>query len=141
MIILDTSVVSLYLRRAPKPEPPHPAARGLDRLLDSAETLAIPGTVFQEALSGLRSEAQFQRLRDYLLGGFRLILAEIRDHLSAAQIFNRCRSQGVAASAGDCLIAAQTIHADGELFTVDRDFFRMARHCDLKLLNWEGQAS
>jgi predicted nucleic acid-binding protein len=95
--------------------------------------LAIPGVVFQEILSGVRDQHQFDHLR-HTLDGFPRILAEERDHLEAARLLNLLRRRGITASSLDALIAAMTILRDGSLFTVDRDFESFSRLASLKLL-------
>ncbi len=95
--------------------------------------LAVPGIVLQEVLSGVRTEAQFFRLRN-LLEAFPILVAEQRDHVAAARIANACRRKGVTTSAVDCLISALATERDAPLLTLDEDFARIARHSDLKLL-------
>ncbi len=100
-------------------------------------TLAIPGIVFQELLSGIRSPSEFERLRA-IVEGFPVLTATLADHLSAAEIANACRAKGIAASAVDCLISAQAISAGFFLFTFDRDFSRIASCCSLVLWSTAG---
>ena len=93
----------------------------------------VPGIVLQELLSGTRSSVQRRRLEE-ILEGFEVRTASIEDHRLAATIRDDCRRSGVAAAAVDCLIAAQTIRADAHLFTLDRDFDRIAAISSLRLL-------
>jgi predicted nucleic acid-binding protein len=104
----------------------------LTRLIEEDSPLAIPGIVFQELLSGVRTTDEFRRLEG-LLEGFPLLEATRADHRAAAQISNSSRRKGIAAATVDCLIAAQCIGVAGQLFTLDRDFEALAPHCDLKL--------
>lgn len=131
MIVLDTSVLSVVLRRG-APGQHQPITDEYARLVEQDAPLCVPGAVLQEVLSGIRSEAQFQKLRGGLKG-FPILLAGEADHVLAAQINNACRRHGIAASSVDCLIAALTIGQNGEFWTLDQDFQRMARCCDLKL--------
>ena len=133
MIVLDTSVLSAVYRRSPAPVRPAPAVRRFVELVRSDAPMAIPGVVLQEILSGVKTEAQFRRLDD-LLSGFPLLLANRQTHVLAAEVRNLCRARGVAGATIDCLIAAQTLQADAELMTLDKDFVRIARHTALKLL-------
>lgn len=132
MILLDTSVLSRVLRRRPSPKP-DPIAGHLERLLVENTAVAVPGIVVQEILSGIRSPQQFTALRRRLQP-FPIILASTDDHFEAARIVNQCRSGGFAAGSIDALIAALAIRRDAELFSLDRDFFRMAGFVPLKLL-------
>jgi predicted nucleic acid-binding protein len=131
VIVVDTSVLSLAFRRSSSRDP-HPAARELRRLVLADENVVLPGIVLQEILSGMRSEAGLTRLLSDL-EGFPLLLATAEDHVLSARIRNGAIAAGIAASAVDALIAAQTISARGRLFTLDEDFSRIAASCDLEL--------
>ena len=50
------------------------------------------GPIRQELLSGIREEAQFRRLRDYLRA-FRDHSLEAADYEEAAHMSNRCRAR------------------------------------------------
>lgn len=133
MILLDTSILSLAYRRKYRHDEEKPwAVKILHRVIEDDEPVAIPGIVFQEFLSGVREEAQFQKLLE-LAQGFAIILATEQHHLEAARIANACRRAGVITSATDCLIAAIAIEQQAHLFTTDQDFVYMARHCSLRL--------
>jgi predicted nucleic acid-binding protein len=133
VIVLDTSVLSRVLGRSPRlvgRETPEEAVfRGI---VSRGMEFRVPGVVLQEFLTGARSPEQAARLRG-LAEHLPIDLATADDHRSAAAISNECRWNGVATDLADCLIAAQTIRLRGALFTLDRDFDRMASCCDLKL--------
>lgn len=95
--------------------------------------MLVPGIVLQELLSGARSPAERRRLEE-VLEGFEVRTASVEDHRLAATIRDDCRQRGVAAAAIDCLITAQVIRADARLFTLDRDFDRIAAVSTLHLL-------
>jgi len=101
--------------------------------VENQAPLALPGVVFQEVLSGVRDDIQFQRLR-HAIEGFPLILAEQADHLEAARLLNTLRRQGMVASTIDALIAATAIRREALLFTTDRDFEQIASLTPLKIL-------
>lgn len=133
MILLDTSVLSLALRRRQRPEGEsrRPAA-ALVRMVMEDWQLAIPGIVVQELLSGVRTPAEVERLEE-ALAGFPVVLADHDDHLRAARIANQCRAAGITASSIDCLIAALALGRQAELFTTDGDFADIAACCELRL--------
>lgn len=133
MIILDTSVLSLALRRRVVGDAEQAPAVMLRRMIDNDWPLAVPGIVLQELLSGVRTKRQFRTIRGHL-EGFRILLAAENDHLQAADISNACRTAGISCSTVDALIAAQTIAADGQLFTTDKDFKKMTPCCGLELI-------
>jgi len=132
VIVLDTSVLSAAFRRRRQSGAEARAVEALRRLLSADAPLAVPGIVLQELLAGVRTEEQFVRLRT-LLEPFPLILAERHHHVRAARIANTCRRSGISTSTIDCLIAAIATEHDAPLFTLDRDFARIAPHCSLKL--------
>ncbi len=132
MILVDTCVWSKVLRRPREGEESSAEAQVLRRLIEADEEIGLPGIVLQEILSGLRDQAQFERLLIYL-DSFPLILASRRTHIEAARIANACRRKGITTSTVDCLIAASAIEHDARLLTTDQDFTAMARHIDLKL--------
>lgn len=131
MILLDTSALSLIFRRKTEPaENAHAAA--FRRLLRKKEPLGVPGIVVQEILSGIKSPIQHTALRRDL-EGLAYYLATLDDHYRAAELFNHCRSRGIAPSTVDCLVAATCIGHRALLWAQDRDFERIAQFSSLKL--------
>jgi len=113
MVLVDTPVWLLALRR--KPEQLNPRERQITAAL--AELIRegrvqLLGPVRQELLSGIREEAQFHKLRDYLRA-FPEHSLEAEDYEEAAHMNNRCRTRGIAGSAIDFLICAPLIAATG----------------------------
>jgi predicted nucleic acid-binding protein len=133
MIVVDTSVLSGVFRRRPNGHPRDQATEQFIALTTADAPIAIPGIVVQELLSGVRTSEAFHQL-DAALSGFRLLLASRATHRLGATIRNQCRRAGIAAATTDCLIAAHAVEHDAALFTVDQDFQRMAKHCELRLL-------
>jgi predicted nucleic acid-binding protein len=131
MIFVDTSVWSVAFRRKQESADIH-IINQLKNLIEKDESLIVSGIVFQELLSGLKEESQFNRMYQ-LITGFTILLANESQHKLAAQISNNCRRNGVATSTSDCLIAAMTIGYNSQLLTIDKDFTYMAAYCDLKL--------
>jgi len=132
VIVVDTSVWSLALRRPRDPDAPPHAARLLRSLVEDGQPVMLPGIVKQELLSGLRHEPQFRRLLA-ALEPFPLLLAGDADHVDAARIVNTCRAHGVQAGTVDALIVALTARVDGILLTTDRDFQNIHAHCEFNL--------
>ena len=122
MVLVDTSVWSLALRRKPGDLNAH------ERRLSTALTeliregrVQIVGVIRQELLSGIREAEKFEKLRDYLRA-FDEPLLEIADYETAAEAHNRCRSSGITGSAIDFLICAVVLRREWQVFTVDSDF-------------------
>jgi len=131
VILLDTPVLSEAFRRHRR-EGPSPTANQLTRLIRNRVDKAVPAIVMQELLTGVQGPARFDVLRRDIeaLG---VIPATCEDHALAAQLVTRCRARGVTATSVDCLIAAQAVGMHARLYTLDRDFDRIASVCGLSL--------
>jgi len=133
MVLVDTSVWSVALRRqAGQLTAGERAVREeLAELIREGRARLI-GPVRQEVLSGIRTEAQYQRLRQHLRAFPDPQLA-VEDYEEAAQANNRCRAQGVSGSAIDFLICAIAMRRNWPVFTTDRDFLNYARVLPISL--------
>ena len=131
--LVDTSVWSLALRR--KPADLTSAERSVVSELGdltSEGRARIIGLIRQELLSGIKSAAQFQKLRTALLA-FPDELTSTLDHEEAAKISNTCRSRGMAASVVDALICEVALSRQWSIFTTDQDFGEYAKVVRIKL--------
>ena len=122
MVLVDTSVWSLALRRKPGDLNAHERrlSTALAELIREGR-VQIVGVIRQELLSGIREAEKFEKLRDYLRA-FDEPLLEIADYETAAEAHNRCRSRGITGSAIDFLICAVVLRREWQVFTVDSDF-------------------
>jgi predicted nucleic acid-binding protein len=131
--IVDTSVWSLSLRR--ETHRLNPTERSivteLSELIDEGRVRLI-GLIRQEILSGIRTSAQFEKLRLYLRS-FQDVPIDISDHESAAEASNRCKEKGMTASVVDTLICAVALNRDWTIFSTDTDFQRFAAILSVKL--------
>jgi predicted nucleic acid-binding protein len=132
MIVLDTSVLSRSLRRRRAAEASDPVAAKLAELLRDNVPVAIPGIVLQEILSGVRTEEQLLELQERL-DPFPILLASKEHHTAAARLTNQCRARGISVGTIDALIASIVLTEKGVLFTVDRDFNRIAKVVPLQI--------
>ena len=133
MVLVDTPVWSLALRR--KPEALNPRERQLTETLAELVRegrVQLLGPVRQELLSGIREEAQFRKLRDYLRA-FPEHPLEAEDYEEAAHMNNRCRTRGIAGSAIDFLICAAAHRRGWSILTTDRDFHNYSSVLPLRL--------
>jgi predicted nucleic acid-binding protein len=112
-VLVDTSVWSLALRRRAGGD--RPEVIELRSLIDEGR-VAMIGAIRQELLSGLRTHASFEQLRDHLRPYADEPL-ETTDFERAAEHFNTCRARGVQGSNTDFLICA------------------VAERCNLPILN------
>lgn len=140
-VLVDTSVWSLALRRAPSAA----AQAGSIAESNSAKTVAMlqdlvtdsraamMGAIRQELLSGIKSAKQFQTLSE-ALSGFEDIALSRHDYELAAQFFNICRSKGVQGSNTDFLICAVASSRELPILTTDLDFAMYKLHLPIQLV-------
>jgi predicted nucleic acid-binding protein len=131
--LVDTSVWSLSLRR--KSSDLNSTQRSivaeLAALIEEDRACLI-GIVRQEVLSGIRHQAQFERLRR-LLRSFRDVVLDSGDYEAAALASNQCATKGITISVVDALICAVAMRRDWAIFTTDSDFERHAPILSIKL--------
>lgn len=133
MVLVDTSVWSLALRRKPADLSSREQAlkEALSQLIREGRAQVV-GPIRQELLSGLREETGFRRLRGYLRA-FDDPQLRAEDYEEAAQMNNACRARGIAGSPVDFLICAVAHLREWQVFTTDRDFKRYGKVVPLNL--------
>ncbi len=130
-VLVDTSVWSLALRK--KGPVDHPAVGKFSALLRANEDVFVTGLVLQEVLQGFREDASFRTILRHL-EPFPLLEMERSDYVDAASLHRRCAAKGMSTSTADCQIATAAIRYDCVLLTADKDFERIARVSELKLM-------
>ena len=131
-VLVDTSIWSLALRRKD-----HDLSAGERALVDELVELIrdgrakLMGLVRQELLSGIKTTAQFEKLRE-VLRSFPDEPVSTEDHEAAAKASTDCRVKGIIVSAVDILICAVALQHDLIIFTTDADFKNYARVLPLK---------
>lgn len=128
-VLVDTSIWSLALRRKASID-----GEILDKLksLILSNQVVLIGPVRQELLSGIADEYNFARLKLKLDGYIDFPIAT-QDYVTAAQLYNCCRSRGIQGSMVDFLICAVAINNDMTIFTSDKDFNNFAKYLPIKL--------
>lgn len=121
-VLADSCVWSAVLRRGSGMT--DPVRLEMQRLIESG-AVEIIGPIRQEVLSGVRSDTQFDSLKE-ALGLFPEIPILSEDYDTAARFYNLCRRRGIQGSGTDFLICAVTAREDIPIFTVDQDFERYA---------------
>lgn len=138
-VLVDTSVWSLALRRAPSTaisaQADSTAARAVAMLQDlvTDSRAAMIGAIRQELLSGIKSTNQFQTLSE-ALSGFEDIPLSKLDYELAAQFFNTCRGKGIQGSNTDFLICAVASSRKLPILTTDQDFAMYKLHLPISLV-------
>ncbi|WP_298431965.1 PIN domain-containing protein [Geobacter sp.] len=128
-VLVDTSVWSLALRRNLPSDGPEVSE--LIELIRETRVQMI-GPIRQELLWGIKSHAQFQKLRNHLRSFPDLELASC-DYEHAAEFFNLCRGKGIQGSNTDFLICAVAARHKIPIFTTDGDFTLFQTHLPIML--------
>jgi predicted nucleic acid-binding protein len=128
-VLVDTSVWSEALRRGRMVE--SDVVREF-RSLILEHRVDIVGPIRQEVLSGLREDAQFDRLERHL-AAFPDLPLTTDDYVTAAEFFNTCRSKGIQGSNTDFLLCAVAVRRQLAVYTTDRGFARFAKHLPVAL--------
>ena len=126
MILVDSSVWIDFLSSRPGP-----GGQELRRLIEDGAPVALTGVVVTEVLQGLKRD--IKRIEDYL-SLFEILEAGGFDtYRNAAAHFRRARSQGLSLTTTDVLIATIAVENGAEVFSLDRDFVRIAHLFGLQL--------
>jgi len=132
-VLVDTSVWSLALRRRRRHLPASEQAVVAELSdLTREGRVRIIGVVRQELLSGIKTTAQYEKLRA-ALRAFPDESIITSDHEGAAKASNACRAKGIICSVVDILICEIAIARQWSIFTTDPDFGNYARVLPIKL--------
>src|SRR5664279_1565447 len=130
--LVDTSVWSLALRRQPKDLTAAEQSM-VGELVDLTREgrVRIIGLIRQELLSGIRTAAQYEKLR-VALRAFPDEPIDTPDYETAAGASNACRAKGVTASVVDALICQTALSRRWSILTTDPDFTSYAKVLPIK---------
>jgi hypothetical protein len=128
-IFVDTNVWSLAFRRD---APGGPFVGELSRAIYASDGIFTTGLVVQEILQGVSGPRQRDQILTRL-ASFPLLTPEWDDHISAADLFNRCRRSGVQIESVDALFAQLCLRYDLIMLTADKDFDWIAKHSTLNV--------
>jgi len=126
LILVDSSVWIDFFSSSPGR-----AGADLRRMIEDAEPFAITGIIVTEILQGLtRNVGQVEQ---FLSRWEILEPIGFSTYREAASIFRLCRSKGISLTTTDTLIAAIALEHGATIFTLDKDFSRIATLTSLKL--------
>jgi predicted nucleic acid-binding protein len=110
------------------------AVSTLEKLINDEEEVYLSEYILTEVLQGFRDDKEYEAARRCLL---RFPIARLRgtdSYVEAAQIYRRCRRQGITVrKTADCLIARTAMENDLFLLHKDNDFNRIASVCPLNI--------
>jgi len=119
LILVDSSVWIDFFSSSPGR-----AGRELRRMIEESEPIALTGVVVAEVLQGLTRDAG---AIEEFLGQFDVLEPRgFETYRAAAAIYRAARGKGVSLTTIDTLIAAIALEHHASLFTLDRDFTRIA---------------
>lgn len=132
-VLVDTSVWSLAFRRSAEPADSGGQATlsALKDLIADARAMVI-GPIRQEILSGIKSPAQFNRVRD-ALAAFPDEPLATQDFEKAAEFFNQCKNKGIQGSHIDFLICAVAARRKLPILSLDKDFVHFQKYLPITL--------
>jgi len=133
--LVDTSVWSLALRRDEPSD--QPEVHELRRLLDTG-SVCCTGLVLQELLQGFAKPKAHQQIISYF-SALPLLVPDRQDHISAAELRNRCRQNGVQTGTIDALLAQLCIRHELTMLTTDNDFHNIASVVSLAVWSADGR--
>jgi predicted nucleic acid-binding protein len=120
LILVDSSVwIEFFSSR------PGRASAELRRMIADADPFALTGIVVQEILQGLTRDVN--EIERYLSLWEMLEPSGVSTYREAATIYRVSRAKGVSLTTIDALIAAIALEHNARVFTLDRDFSRIAR--------------
>lgn len=131
-VIVDTSVWSTVLRKKQFTEDADKLVQFLSRLIRDGLVIMI-GAIRQEILCGISDELRFEKLRG-ALEAFSDFELDETDYVTAALLYNRCRSKGVSGSMTDFLICSVAVHHNFSILTLDKDFEHYKKYIELDLI-------
>jgi len=131
LILVDSSVWIDFLSLSPGA-----AGAELRRMIAEAEPFALTGIVVTEILQGLTRDAS--QMERYLGQWDMLEPGGFSTYREAAAIFRQARAKGIALTTVDALIAAIALENGASVFTLDKDFWRIARVTRLALYSIPG---
>jgi predicted nucleic acid-binding protein len=126
LILVDTSVWIDFFSFSPGR-----AGSELRRLIDEVEPFALTGVVVTEILQGLTRD--ISRIKRFLSMWDLLEPRGFSTYREASAISRLARSKGISLTTIDTLIAAIALEHRASLFTLDKDFSRVARITALRL--------
>lgn len=132
--MVDTSVWSEALRRKKKDISSENTF--IYHLIKNEEEILLTGSIIQEILTGIKNTELFEEIQ-YHLNFFHYLELDKKEYSEAARLRNQCAQKGVTVATIDCQIASVAIHRNLYLATYDSDFQLIAKHTNLKVLDFE----
>ena len=129
MVLIDSSVWINFFNGSETE-----SVQTLEDLIAAEEDVCISGYILTEVLQGFRDDRAFETVRRQLLKLTIFDLSVPDSYIKAAQLYRRCRKQGITIRrTADCIIAQSAIENKLFLLHDDVDFDKIAQVCPLKI--------
>jgi predicted nucleic acid-binding protein len=129
-LFVDTSVWSLALRRDVPVKSPQVEA--LKQALGNGGQIVATGIVLQELLQGFSGPKAVASIIERF-SAIPFVIPDRADHISAAELRNTCRRNGVQVGTIDALLAQLCIRHDLTMLSTDKDFSNIEKLASLKM--------
>lgn len=129
-LFVDTSVWSLAFRRDVPVKSPQVEA--LKQALGNGGQIVATGTVLQELLQGFSGPKAVASIIERF-SAIPFVIPDRADHISAAELRNTCRRNGVQVGTIDALLAQLCIRHDLTMLSTDKDFSNVEKLTSLKM--------
>lgn len=124
-VLIDTSVWIEFFR---KKEPYYSV---VNKLIDE-DRICCSGLILAELIRGAKSEKEISLLKDFLYV-FDFLKEDTVVWEKAGELSYRLRKKGISAGLSDCIIAVLASLNKVLLFTLDKDFSKIAPHIEFKI--------
>jgi predicted nucleic acid-binding protein len=130
VILVDTSVfIDFFNGKNSK------LSETLIKSIETSEDICTCGIIITEILQGIRSDKEYDRIRNILSGLLYLPITK-NIFIHASSIYRTIRKHGkTIRSPIDCIIAAICIEHEIELLHNDKDFNNIAQYTSLRVIN------
>ncbi len=129
MILVDTSGLIKFFKGVDEHK-----VHWLEKPILAEEEVCISDYILTEVLQGFERDKDFELARQHLCHFPITSLRNINSYIKAAQIYRKCRQQGVTVpKTADCIIAPTAIENNLFLLHDDGDFDKIAAIVALKI--------
>jgi predicted nucleic acid-binding protein len=130
MVIVDTSVwIDFFAGKHTK------ITDNLFKFIEDSEDICTCGLIITEVLQGIRSDKEYDRVKNILSGLIYLPITKAM-FIHAASIYRLIRKSGkTIRSPIDCIIGAICLEHEVILLQNDKDFNIIAQHSSLRIVN------
>ena len=136
-ILVDTPIWSLAFRHKKNSSMDNMNTTHINELTELVgnNQVVLIGPVRQEVLSGISNLKQFNLLRKKL-SAFDNPTIGLSEYELAAELFNKCRKNGIQGSHIDFLICSISIINKYKIYTTDNDFLNYSKIIDIELYDF-----